>query len=92
MGITQRGSITLEVLLRGKPAARKTVTVIGQMASKSSAQDLKTDEKGRVKVSLGPADAYLARVKFDEENRESSGQFEKRSYEATYVFQVFNGL
>jgi hypothetical protein len=90
MGITQRGSMTMEVLFRGKPAAYKTVTIIGQMASKSSAQDLMTDEKGQVKVSLGPADAYLARVKFDEENRGSSAQLEKRSYEATYVFQVFN--
>ena len=60
------------------------------MASAASAQDLKTDSQGRVHVTVDAPDIYLARVKFDEDVRQSSGQSDKNSYEATYVFQVFN--
>ena len=66
------------------------MTVVGQMASAVSAQDLKTDSQGRVQVTVGAPDTYLARVKFDEDVRQSSAQGDKNSYEATYVFQVFN--
>lgn len=92
IGVTAKGSITLEVLYKGKPSPNRTVTVISQIASSASAQDLKTDEKGRIKVTVGAADTYLARVKFEEASKQSSGQLEKNSYEATYVFQVFNRL
>jgi uncharacterized GH25 family protein len=89
-GITEKSSLTLEVLLDGRPAANQTVTVIGQLASAASAQDLTTDSFGRARVTVGAADTYLARVKFDQDTRQASGQLDKNSFEATYVFQVFH--
>ena len=88
--IAAKGSLTLQVLLNGKPAANRTVTVIGQLASAASAQDLKTDGQGLVHLTVGAADTYLARVKFDEDSSRASGQLDKNSYEATYVFKIFN--
>jgi hypothetical protein len=88
--VLERGSITLKVLHKGKPAADKTVTVISQVASTASAQDLKTDHDGIVRVTVESPDLYLARVKIDEESKHASGQPEKNSYEATYVFSAFN--
>ena len=90
--VSAKGSLTLSVLLHGKPAPNQTVTVIGQIAGTSSAQDLKTDHQGRVRLTVGPADTYLARVKFVQENQPAKGRLEKDSYEATYVFSVFNHL
>ena len=49
-----------------------------------------TDEKGRVRIAAGAADSYLARAKFDERSERKEGQYDLSSYEATYVFQVFN--
>lgn len=92
VGVMHKGSITFEVLHKGKPAANRTVTVISQIASAASAQDLKTDDKGRINVTVGSADTYLTRVKFDEDVRQASGRIDKDSYEATYVFQVFNPM
>lgn len=89
-GTAEKSTLILQVLLNGQPAANRSVTVIGQMASTASAQDLKTDSRGRVQVTVGAPDTYLARVKFDEDVRQSSAQGDKNSYEATYVFQVFN--
>ncbi|HET9550109.1 MAG TPA: DUF4198 domain-containing protein, partial [Candidatus Binatia bacterium] len=89
-GTAEKSTLILQVLLNSKPAANQSVTVIGQMASAASAQDLKTDSQGRVHVTVGAPDTYLARVKFDEDVRQSSEQTDKNSYEATYVFQVFN--
>ncbi len=45
---------------------------------------------GRAAFAAGPADSYLARAKIDERAERSEGQFDLSSYEATYVFQVFN--
>lgn len=87
---TEKGALILQVLLNGKPAANRPVTVIGQMAGAASAQDLKTDSQGRVQVTVGAPDIYLTRVKFDEDIPQSSERTDKNSYEATYVFQVFN--
>ena len=89
-GTAEKSTLILQVLLNGQPAANRSVTVIGQMASTASAQDLKTDSQGRVQVTVGAPDTYLARVKIDEDVRQSSAQGDKNSYEATYVFQVFN--
>jgi len=89
-GTAEKSTLILQVLLNGKPAANRSVTVIGQMASAASAQDLKTDSQGRVHVTVGAPDTYLARVKFDEDVRQSSERTDKHSYEATHVFQVFN--
>jgi hypothetical protein len=90
LGVTRKGSIAFEVLHKGKPAPNRTVTIISQMASTTSAQDLKTDDKGRIKATVDAADTYLARVKFDEERQGPASKSEKYSYEATYVFQAFN--
>ena len=46
--------------------------------------------KGELLSPSGPADHYLARVIVAEENPRPDGQVDKSSYEATYVFQVFN--
>jgi hypothetical protein len=88
--VAAKGSITLKLLLNGTPAPNKTVTVISQIASAASAQDLKTNEVGELRAVVGSADVYLARAKFDDEERRPTGQLDKNSYEATYVFQVFN--
>jgi hypothetical protein len=90
VGIFSGGSITLELRLKGKPIGGKTVTLIRRIAGAGSAQDRTTDEKGRVNFAVGPADSYLARAKFEEENPRPDGQIDKQSYESTYVFPVFN--
>jgi hypothetical protein len=92
LSVEQKGSLTLELLHRGKRSPNRIVTVVGQLAGPASAQDLETDERGRITVIVGAPDHYLARVKFEEEGKQPSGQSEKISYEATYVFQVFNRL
>jgi uncharacterized GH25 family protein len=88
--VLERDSITLKVLHKGKPAANKTVTIISQVTGAPSAQDLTTDEKGMVHVTVGPPDLYLARAKIDQDSKQTQGQPEKNSYEATYVFSAFN--
>jgi hypothetical protein len=55
-----------------------------------SAQDILTGPGGNVIFTVGPADFYLTRVKFDEASERIQGSFDKSTYEATYVFQVFN--
>jgi uncharacterized GH25 family protein len=90
IGVTNDGSVTLEVRYKGKPSPGKTLTVLRKIDGPTSAREFTTDEHGRIRLAAGSADAYLARVKFDEEGERTEGQFEKSSYEATYVFQVFN--
>ena len=51
-----------------------------------------TDEKGHVKVTTGAADTYPVRAEFYERGERKEGQYDLSSYEATYVFQVFNRL
>jgi uncharacterized GH25 family protein len=90
MGIFSGSSVTLELRLSGKPVAGKVISLIGKFEGSGSAQDRTTDEKGRITFAIGPADYYLARVILTEENPRPDGQVDKSSYEATYVFQVFN--
>jgi len=80
----------LEVRQNGKPCAGKVVTLVRRIDGSASVQDRTTDETGRITFTVGPADLYLARVKFDEDSPRSDGQIDKNSYESTYVFQVFN--
>jgi uncharacterized GH25 family protein len=82
--------IALEVRYKGKPAPGKTVTLVARIGGAASAQDQTTDENGRVTFHAGAADHHLARVKFDEQGEKAEGRYEKSTYEATYVFQVFN--
>jgi len=84
-GLTSKERVTLEVRFKGKPSPDQVVSVIRKMGGPNSAQDFKTDSHGRISFTAGPADSYLSRVKFDE-----AGEKNKSSYEATYVFQVFN--
>lgn len=84
-GVTSGDSITLEVRHKGKSSPDRVVTVVRKMAGPTSAQDFTTDSQGRISFVAGPADSYLSRVKFDE-----ARERERASYEATYVFQVFN--
>jgi hypothetical protein len=90
LSATPQSTVTLEVRHKGKPAPGKVVSVLRKIAGAGSAQDLTTDEQGRVTVAVGPADSYLARVKFEERTERGEGKFDLNSYEATYVFQVFN--
>ena len=90
VAITQNDPVTLELRYKGKPFPNQVVSVIPRLKGAASAQDLMTDEKGRVKITTGAADTYLVRAKFDERSERKEGQYDLSSYEATYVFQVFN--
>jgi uncharacterized GH25 family protein len=90
IAVTQNDRVTLELRYKGKPFANQTVSLVGRLNGPASAQDLITDEKGRVSVIAGAADSYLVRFKFDERSERKEGQYDLSSYEATYVFQVFN--
>jgi uncharacterized GH25 family protein len=90
IAVTQNDSVTLELRYKGKPFSNQLVSVIPRLKGPPSAQDLMTDEKGRVKVTTGAADTYLVRAKFDERGERKEGQYDLSGYEATYVFQVFN--
>jgi len=89
-GVIEGSPITLEVRYKGKPAPGRVVSIIRRIDGPVSAKDFTSDGQGRVSFSVGPADSYLARVNFDEESERAEGQYDKSSYEATYVFQVFN--
>ena len=90
IAVTQNDRVTLELRYKGKPFSNQTLSVVGRLNGPASAQDLTTDEKGRVSVTAGAADSYLVRTKFDERSERKEGQYDLSSYEATYVFQVFN--
>lgn len=90
VGVTEQGSITLEVRYKGKPAPGRVVSILRRIDGPASAQNFTSDGQGRVSFSVGPADSYLARVNLDEETERAEGRYDKSSYEATYVFQVFN--
>jgi len=74
----------------------KVVTLSSQKKEKymkpSRRLHLMTDEKGHVKVTTGAADTYPVRAEFYERGERKEGQYDLSSYEATYVFQVFNRL
>lgn len=89
-GLTTGDPIKLEVRYKGKPISGKTVSLIRRIEGAASAQDRLTDEQGRVTFTAGAADFYLARIKFDEESERVEGRYEKSTYEATYVFPIFN--
>jgi hypothetical protein len=82
--------MTLELRQKGKPTGGQVVTLVRRIDGFASVQERTTDDKGRVAFTIGPADFYLARVKFEEESPRPDGQKDKTSYESTYVFQVFN--
>src|SRR6266496_1875271 len=90
LAVFSGGSMTLELRQKGKPISAQVITLVRRIDGSASVQEQTTDEKGRVNFAVGPADSYLARVKFDKETPRSDGQKDKASYESTYVFQVFN--
>jgi uncharacterized GH25 family protein len=90
LAITQGDEISLEVRYKGKPVSGKVVSLIRRLGGPASAQLAGTDCNGRVNFTAGPADFYLARVKFDERSERAEGNYDLSTYEATYVFQVFN--
>jgi len=90
LGVTQNDPVILELRYKGNPFASQTVTVIGRLNGPASVQDLTTDEKGQVRLTAAAADFYLVRAKFDERTERKEGRYDLSSYEATYVFQVFN--
>src|SRR5262245_41450859 len=89
--VTAQSPITLEVHYNEAPPPDRTLTVIRKFGGPASAQDFTTNGQGRVSFTVGPADLYLARIKVDEDGLPTAqGKREKGSYEATFVFQVFN--
>jgi uncharacterized GH25 family protein len=90
IAVTQNDLVTLELRYKGKPFSNQTISVVSRLSGAASAQDFATDEKGRVSFTAGPADSYLVRVKAEERTERLEGQYDLSSYEATYVFQVFN--
>jgi hypothetical protein len=89
LGVTQNGQMTFEVRYRGKAFANQNVTIISRLDGPTSVKELLTDEKGQVSFNAGVPDAYLMRIKFEERNQRSEGEYDLTSYEATYVFNVF---
>src|SRR5207253_3189959 len=67
IGLIASPSIALEVRHNGKPSTGKVVTLVRRVDGSASVQDPTTDDKGQVTFAVAPADAYLARVKFEEE-------------------------
>jgi hypothetical protein len=90
IAVTETDRLTLELRYKGKPLSNQLVSVVGRLKGSVSAQDMTTDEKGQVRITAGAADSYLVRVKFDERGERKEGQYDLSSYEATFVFQVFN--
>jgi uncharacterized GH25 family protein len=90
IAVTQDDRVTLELRYKGKPFPNQIMSIVGRLKGFASVQDLTTDEKGQVRITAGAADSYLVRVKFDERSERKEGQYDLSSYEATYVFQVFN--
>ena len=90
LGIFSGGSVTLELRLKGKPISGKIISLIRKIDGSGSVLDRTTDEKGQVNFVVGPSDSYLARVNLAVESPRPDGRADKNSYEATYVFQVFN--
>jgi len=89
LGIREGEPAVLQVRYKGKPARDKVVTVLRKIDGAASVRDFVTNPEGLVYFQTGPADYYLVRVKLDEEGERAQGQYEKSSYEATYVFQAF---
>ncbi|HKA34425.1 MAG TPA: DUF4198 domain-containing protein [Candidatus Binatia bacterium] len=85
-GAVRGAPVTLQVRYKGKPAEGKVVSIVPKLAGAGAAQDVTTDALGRVTFAPPAADFYLARVKFDEKSERG----DLNSFEATYVFQVFN--
>ena len=85
-GAVHGAAVTLQVRYKGKPAEAKVVSIVPKLAGAGAARDFTTDAQGRVNFMPPAADAYLARVKFDEKSEHG----DLNSFEATYVFQVFN--
>lgn len=90
LGIRQGDPAVLQVRYKGKPARDKVVSVLRRIDGPLSVLDFITNPEGLINFVAGPADYYLVRVNLDEEGERAQGQYEKSSYEATYVFQVFN--
>jgi hypothetical protein len=90
LGVTEGSPVTLEVLYKGKPFPNQTVAVVRRLEGPASAQEFITNEKGTIGFKAGPPDFYLVRLKFDERGERSEGRFDLSSYQATYVFKVFN--
>lgn len=89
LGIREGEPAVLQVRYKGRPARDKVVSVLRKIDGAASVRDFVTNPEGLVYFQTGPADYYLVRVKSDEEGERAAGQYEKSSYEATHVFQVF---
>ena len=89
LGIREGEPAVLQVRYKGKPARGQTVSVLRKTEGASSVQELVTNPEGLIHFVVGPADYYLLRTNLDEAGERAKDQYEKSSYEATYVFQAF---
>jgi uncharacterized GH25 family protein len=90
LAVFANGTMALELRHKGRPIAGQAVSMLRRIDGFASVQERTSDDKGRVRFAIGPADFYLVRVKIDEESARPDGLKDKASYESTYVFQVFN--
>jgi uncharacterized GH25 family protein len=90
LAIIRDTPVTFELRYKGKPFANQTVSIVRRLDGPASVHDVITDDKGRVRFTAGAADTYLMRAKYDERRERSEGRYDLSTYEATYVFQVFN--
>jgi uncharacterized GH25 family protein len=90
LAIFTGATVTFELRHNGKPSANRIVTLVPRIKSFAAGQEGTTDDNGKVTFTVGSMDSYLVRAKFEEEVPRADGQFDKNSYEGTYVFPVFN--
>lgn len=87
--ITPKQTISVQLLVKGKPQPDTEVTLIKR--NNSTSEILKTNEKGIVHFVVQEADQYLLRAKPTSATDKVEGQYTSTSYEATMTFTVQNG-
>lgn len=85
--VTPDETVSIQLLLKGKPLADTAVDIIRR--SNSEAAELKTDAKGVVTFKTGAADYYLVRAKPGTAEAKE-GEYSTTNYEATLTFTVQN--
>ncbi|MGO4546837.1 DUF4198 domain-containing protein [Paenibacillus sp. 2TAB23] len=85
--VTPDETVSIQLLLKGKPLENTAVDVIRR--SNSEATQLKTDAKGIVTFKTGAADYYLVRAK-PSTTEAKEGEYSTTNYEATLTFTVQN--
>ncbi|WP_138755274.1 DUF4198 domain-containing protein [Paenibacillus sinopodophylli] len=85
--VTPDETVSVQLLLKGKPLGSTAVDVIRR--SNSEATELKTDANGVLTFKTGAADYYLVRAK-PSTSEAVEGEYSTTNYEATMTFTVQN--